>query len=85
MKFINSNYKACVQLAESKSDEEKTWLINQYPTLKNMVCGLVGLIRAQKEQDISVDDWECDFSNAIWRDIQKKELPDFHAEMVEKH
>lgn len=65
-KTLKNNFKKSSALIESELDE----LINRYPISKRMYVALLLTISDQKEKGISVDDWECDFSNVIWPEVQ---------------
>lgn len=70
--FYNEVYEEKYAEVEKMSDEEKNALIGRYPNSKDMFVALLLLVKAEKEDDVCVDDWEFDLSNVVWKEVQEE-------------
>jgi hypothetical protein len=56
-----------VNQAKSLTIEEKKEIVSNYPAAENALIALIMLIKSGAD----VDDWECDFSEIVWPEVEK--------------
>ncbi len=69
MQYNNEEYEALVKDNSEKPTGEIDNLLRGYPKSKLMLASLIRLIEMEAQGVANVDDWECDFANAVWEEV----------------
>ncbi len=69
MKYHNEDYEAIVEANSNKPTDEIDNLLKNYPKSKLLLASLIQLVEMESKKLACVDDWECDFGNAVWAEV----------------